>query len=599
MIGLTGVLKALQDTGVLDCAMYIAGLSGSSWCISTLYSHENQEEDSSKILKENNVEKNKENKNDEVDTDSITDIKEGVEQQPMLDIEDFKIKLRKSVNQRWEWNLLKMGGYMKDLISKYYKGQNTRPLSWVDIFGHLIGDVLLNEKKNSAKLSDFQKKLEGGAAPFPLCAALHATDRSCKEFSEWMEFSPFEIGLARYGSFMKTETFGSKFLAGKLIKRFDEMSLYTLQGIWGSAFTVNLKRNMLTSDIKDIYGEDHDEYADMESSLEIEEEESDTDSDEEEEIINVIKEVKPKKVNNEKDKKLSEKSTPNGKTSTNTKTTDSPKSENSGGLLALLGRLGVDTSELLNRRVVKPGTIYNPFRGLSLKYSFSQKTDVPDSTDASFNEGCICQPIDLKAKKIPLMDSGFAFNSPYPLLLRPQRGVKLILSFDFSPRKDDLTTNETAFKNLLLAEKWANERYIPFPSVKQQIPQYFGKDLQEAYVFKNPDDKAVPVIIHFPLVNNQFRKYKLPGVVREEDDKFGDFNCFDENNNFSTFKFAYENEEFDRLSSLTEFNTLLSMDIIKREMKEAIVAKSQETALGIHEVAKMVLWHYKQKKNIQ
>ena len=44
----------------------------------------------------------------------------------------------------------------------------------------------------------------------------------------------------------------------------------------------------------------------------------------------------------------------------------------------------------------------------------------------------------LKAKRIYLVDSGLVFNSPYPLLLRPQRDVDVFLSFDFSARdKDD------------------------------------------------------------------------------------------------------------------------------------------------------------------
>lgn len=31
MVGLSGVFCALEDMGVLDCAMYAAGLSGSTW----------------------------------------------------------------------------------------------------------------------------------------------------------------------------------------------------------------------------------------------------------------------------------------------------------------------------------------------------------------------------------------------------------------------------------------------------------------------------------------------------------------------------------------------------------------------------------------
>ena len=49
-------------------------------------------------------------------------------------------------------------------------------------------------------------------------------------FSEWVEFSPFEIGMAKYGTFMPTELFGSKFFMGKLCKKFDEQPLHFLQG---------------------------------------------------------------------------------------------------------------------------------------------------------------------------------------------------------------------------------------------------------------------------------------------------------------------------------------------------------------------------------
>ena len=40
-------------------------------------------------------------------------------------------------------------------------------------------------------------------------------------------------------------------------------------------------------------------------------------------------------------------------------------------------------------------------------------------------------------KKLYVVDGGLSFNSPFPLLLRPQRFVDLILSFDFSARPTD------------------------------------------------------------------------------------------------------------------------------------------------------------------
>lgn len=46
----------------------------------------------------------------------------------------------------------------------------------------------------------------------------------------------------------------------------------------------------------------------------------------------------------------------------------------------------------------------------------------------------------MKAKRLFLVDSGLMMNSPYPLLLRPQREVDIYLSFDFSAReREDMT----------------------------------------------------------------------------------------------------------------------------------------------------------------
>ena len=50
-------------------------------------------------------------------------------------------------------------------------------------------------------------------------------------FTEWVEFSPYEIGMAKYGTFMKTEHFGSKFFCGKLVNSYPEPTLAYLQGI--------------------------------------------------------------------------------------------------------------------------------------------------------------------------------------------------------------------------------------------------------------------------------------------------------------------------------------------------------------------------------
>lgn len=88
-----------------------------------------------------------------------------------------------------------------------------------------------------------------------------------------------------------------------------------------------------------------------------------------------------------------------------------------------------------------------------------------------FGASCRYKPLDNKAKKLFIVDSGLAFNSPFPLLLRPQRAVDIYLSFDFSQRPTDASQ---PFKELLLAEKWATQNKVPFPPIQKQV----GDDLR-------------------------------------------------------------------------------------------------------------------------
>ena len=68
-----------------------------------------------------------------------------------------------------------------------------------------------------------------------------------------MEFSPYEIGMAKYGTFMKTDLFGSKFFMGKLCKGFEEPPPHFLQAMFNlltkGAFIVH-SRNITHERIK-------------------------------------------------------------------------------------------------------------------------------------------------------------------------------------------------------------------------------------------------------------------------------------------------------------------------------------------------------------
>lgn len=65
-------------------------------------------------------------------------------------------------------------------------------------------------------------------------------------------------------------------------------------------------------------------------------------------------------------------------------------------------------------------------------------------------------------------------------------------------------------QELLLAEKWARMNRLPFPKID---PKVFDREgLKECYVFKpRKGDKNCPTVIHFVLVNINFRTFKAPG----------------------------------------------------------------------------------------
>lgn len=50
------------------------------------------------------------------------------------------------------------------------------------------------------------------------------------EPADWVEFSPYEIGMAKYGTFMTPDLFGSKFFMGTAVKKYEENPLHFLMG---------------------------------------------------------------------------------------------------------------------------------------------------------------------------------------------------------------------------------------------------------------------------------------------------------------------------------------------------------------------------------
>nr|XP_040040450.1 cytosolic phospholipase A2 [Gasterosteus aculeatus aculeatus]XP_040040452.1 cytosolic phospholipase A2 [Gasterosteus aculeatus aculeatus] len=519
MVGFSGVMKALFESGVLDCATYVAGLSGSTWYMSTLYSHPEFPDKGPK--------------------DINAELMKRVSSNPL------KLLLPQHITN-----------YIQALWTKKASGQ---PVTFTDVFGMLIGETLLPARMDS-KLSGIQEKINQAQSPLPLFTCLHVKpDVSELMFADWVEFSPYEIGMAKYGTFMTPDLFGSKFFLGTVVKKYEENPIHFLMGVWGSAFSILFNRVL---GVKDTVG-----LSTMEEELE---------------------QIKPQHIVGDDSMDNDDEPRKGGTENLNAEEEYSLTAQAS-WVQRMFTSLFSDSS-LFNTREGRAGKVHNFMLGLNLNTSFpfseitcnatTPEDEVDNVTDPDeFNR--IYEPLDVKSKKIHIVDSGLTYNLPYPLILRPQRGVNLIISFDFSARPSD---SSPPFKEILLAEKWARMNKLPFPKID---PRVFDREgLKECYVFKpERGQKDCPTVIHFVLVNIDFRTFKAPGVPRvtEMEKEFADFDIFDDPESpFSTFNFQYSNEAFTRLHDLMEFNTLNNLEVIKEAIKDSISSRKENPSILSH-----------------
>ncbi|KAF4017335.1 hypothetical protein G4228_009073 [Cervus hanglu yarkandensis] len=182
MTAMYGHLLALQKLNILNCASYITGLSGATWTMATLY----RDPDWSS--------KNLEHAIFEARRHAVKD------KMPAL-FPDQLLKFQEELQQR------RQEGYK---------------VTFTDFWGLLI-EACLGDERNECKLSDQRAALCQGQNPLPIYLTINVKDDvSNQDFREWFEFSPYEVGMQKYGAFIPTELFGSEFFMGRLMKRIPE-----------------------------------------------------------------------------------------------------------------------------------------------------------------------------------------------------------------------------------------------------------------------------------------------------------------------------------------------------------------------------------------
>uniref|UniRef100_A0A8C0SDJ5 Phospholipase A2 n=3 Tax=Canis lupus familiaris TaxID=9615 RepID=A0A8C0SDJ5_CANLF len=200
MSSLYGSLAGLQELGLLDTVTYLSGVSGSTWCISTLY-------------------------------------KDPAWSQVSLQGPIERAQARVCSSKMGAMSTERLQYYVQELGSLESSG---RSVSLIDLWGLLI-EYFLYQEENPARLSDQQEAISQGQNPYPIYASINVrTNINGEDFAEWCEFTPHEVGLPKYGAYVPTELFGSEFFMGHLLQPRPEPRICYLQGMWGSAFAASV-----------------------------------------------------------------------------------------------------------------------------------------------------------------------------------------------------------------------------------------------------------------------------------------------------------------------------------------------------------------------
>ncbi|MCL4360810.1 hypothetical protein M1446_00465 [Candidatus Dependentiae bacterium] len=193
MISFLGFLIGLEKAGILDCATYISALSGSSWTLATWVCQNR----------------------------SLLDLKNHLSLQTQTSITQLDLKQYKNI--------------ISNLLSKTIAMQS---VGTTDIYGQALALKLLNGfEPNSKRLSHNRTKILHGDMFLPIYTAIIANINPYK----WIEFTPFEVGSSFLNSYIPTWAFNRKFDKGISTTFEPEPQLDYLMGIFGSAFSVNIK----------------------------------------------------------------------------------------------------------------------------------------------------------------------------------------------------------------------------------------------------------------------------------------------------------------------------------------------------------------------
>ncbi|XP_078128687.1 cytosolic phospholipase A2 zeta isoform X2 [Sander vitreus] len=471
MVGLLGGLRGLKDIGVLDAVSYITGVSGSTWAMSTLYQEANWSQD----------------------IDSI--------------ISATKKQMTKSTLSAF--SLEKLQYYREEMAEKEKDGYI---VSLIDTVG-LIFEHLVFGKKNTSTLSAQQRAVKDGQNPLPIYTAVNMKNelKGCESEAEWCEFTPYEVGIPKYGAFVQTEDFGSQFFIGHIIKKLPEVRIPYLMGIWSSVLSINITQ--LWSHITGSKPSWSPWLGPDVSRTDVDTEASALDT-------HVIKPI-----------------------------TDFTR---------------IVTDFLKNRPVI--AEMYNFMRGLFLHCNYNKHSNFVAWKDA--HPDAFPNQLTPSDSTLGLVDAGHAINIGFVPVLRPERDVDVIITLNYS------WDPEHIFNVMERTAAYCKDHDIPFPRADYASLERAPK--KEVYIFEDMENPRAPIVVHFPLVNASFKRYKHPGVKRksEKEMKAGEVDVSSSNSPYTTQNMTYSKEDYEALVELTAYNVANNKESILQALSKALDRKA-------------------------
>ncbi|XP_078234860.1 cytosolic phospholipase A2 gamma [Pogona vitticeps] len=411
--------------------------------------------------------------------------------------------------------------------------------SLTDFWAYFIVYKMLKELDES-KLSDQRKSCENGKNPYPIYAAVDKHTYSRHEAGSWFEFTPHNTGVPGIdgshstGAYVDMQELGSVFREGQLNEKRTEKTICYLQGLWGSALASEKEiKKAIIEALLDFLKQDRDAYFPSSSK------------DSERKAYKHIALL--------------------------------PRNKYETPSMWVKHGPSASPPSMYQYNEAQPSFLFRYKRQNSLEdddqrcreshdFSFSilyildwirhiHKTNSciltwtwGTTSNFVYNMPDVKVP-NLKRKEVvSLIDAGLAINSGYPLVLDPERNVKLILSFDYSAGDP--------FETVKKAAEYCKVRGIKFPVINESELQ--DKDNpSNCYVFRGDNI----TVMHFPL----FNKVNCQDKIAEYRDTF------------STFKLKYTDEEIGKLLIAAKKNVADVQQKILEEIKR-IVGSSSEKA---------------------